>query len=306
MFRIFMWCLQESNQGHMDFQSIALPTELRHHSHECGCKYRCIFIIPKKNIIKKCFRKFTTFSTCMNLIVDVGNTYVKLAVFAYNDLLMNQSVAHENAQKVTKRIIKDYPKLKKAIISSVGKDDEELLELLDKHFELLKLTSKTKLPFKNDYHTPKTLGVDRIALVSASVEKFTNNNVLIIDAGTCITYDFINDKNHYIGGAISPGIRLRYHTLNNLTANLPLLDAEYPDDIIGKTTDQSIHSGVINGVLKEMDGVIDEYLEKYQDLTVILTGGDAVFLSKRLKNSIFANSIFLLEGLNFILEYNTH
>jgi len=242
----------------------------------------------------------------MNLIIDVGNTYVKLAVFADNDLLANQSVTHENAPKVTKKIISDYPNLKKAIISSVGKEDKELLKVLGKHLDLLKLTSKTKLPFKNKYRTPKTLGVDRIALVSASVEKFSKNNVLIIDAGTCITYDFINEKNHYLGGAISPGIRLRYHTLNNLTANLPLLDAEYPEDLIGKSTDQSIHSGVINGVLKEMDGVIDEYLEKYQDLTVILTGGDTDFLSKRLKNSIFANSNFLLEGLNFILEYNKH
>ncbi len=242
----------------------------------------------------------------MNLIIDVGNTYVKLAVFACNDLLMNQSVTHENAPKITKKIIKDYPKLKKAIISSVGKEDKELLKILGKTLELLKLTSRTKLPFKNKYQTPKTLGVDRIALVSASVEKLPKSNVLIIDAGTCITYDFINDKNHYLGGAISPGIRLRYHTLNNLTANLPLLKAEYPDDLIGKSTDQSIHSGVVNGVLKEMDGVIDEYLKKYQDLTVILTGGDADFLSKRLKNSIFANSNFLLKGLNFILEYNTH
>lgn len=242
----------------------------------------------------------------MNLIIDIGNTYVKLAVFAYNDILIKRSVTHENAPKFTKNILKDYPELKKAIISSVRKEDKELIKILDNYLDLHKLTLKTKLPFKNKYHTPKTLGVDRIALVSASVEKFPKNNVLIIDAGTCITYDFINERNHYLGGAISPGIRLRYHTLNNLTAKLPLLEAEYPEDLIGKSTDQSIHSGVINGILKEMDGVIDEYREKYQDLTVILTGGDADFLSKRLKNSIFANSNFLLEGLNFILEYNTH
>ena len=129
--------------------------------------------------------------------------------------------------------------------------------------------------------------------------------MLIIDAGTCITYDFINTNNEYLGGAISPGIRLRYRTLNNLTANLPLLDTQLPQDIIGNSTQNSIHSGVVFGVLKEIDGVIDEYVKKYSDLTVILTGGDTKFLSNQLKNSIFANSNFLLEGLNFILEYNS-
>lgn len=242
----------------------------------------------------------------MNLIIDVGNTFVKLAVFAKNNLLEKQSVTHEDALKSAKKIISDYPKLKNGIISSVGKENKALVKEVKKHLNLIKLSSKTKLPFKNKYSTPKTLGVDRIALVSASVEQFSKNNALIIDAGTCITYDFINTKNHYLGGAISPGIRLRYHSLHNLTANLPLLKAEYPEALVGVSTNQSIHSGVVNGVLKEMDGVIDEYHEKYEDLTVILTGGDTDFLAKRLKNSIFANSIFLMEGLNFILEYNTH
>ena len=170
---------------------------------------------------------------------------------------------------------------------------------------MLILDSEIKLPFKNSYKTPKTLGVDRIALVSASVKQYPDNNVLVIDAGTCITYDFITDENEYLGGAISPGVRLRYRSLNNLTANLPLLESKLPKSLIGNTTDSSIHSGVVFGVLKEMDGVIGDYKEKYSDLTVILTGGDTNFLSKQLKNGIFANSNFLLEGLNFILEYNS-
>jgi type III pantothenate kinase len=161
------------------------------------------------------------------------------------------------------------------------------------------------MPFINSYATPKTLGVDRIALVSASVDQFPDNNVLIIDAGTCITYDFITDENVYLGGAISPGIRLRYKALNNLTANLPLLETNQPKSIIGDSTEESIHSGVVNGVIKEIDGLIEYYKENHQDLTVILTGGDANFLSNQLKNSIFANSNFLLEGLNFLLDYNT-
>ncbi len=129
---------------------------------------------------------------------------------------------------------------------------------------------------------------------------------MIIDAGTCITYDFITSENVYLGGAISPGIRLRYQSLNNLTENLPLLEKKAPKNLIGNSSKESIHSGVINGVLMEIDGAIQEYNKKNKDLTVILTGGDANFLSKRLKSSIFANSNFLLEGLNFILELNSN
>ena len=145
-----------------------------------------------------------------------------------------------------------------------------------------------------------------MALVCASVRQFSDKNVLIIDAGTCITYDFINTDNEYLGGAISPGIRVRYKSLNNLTANLPLLESEMPKSIIGESTDESIHSGVIYGILNEIDGVIESYKLKFSDLTVILTGGDAKFLSKQLKSSIFANSNFLLEGLNFILQFNSN
>ena len=145
-----------------------------------------------------------------------------------------------------------------------------------------------------------------MALVSASVKHYPNNNVLIVDAGTCITYDFINNKNEYLGGAISPGLRMRYTSLNNLTANLPLLDISLPNDIMGNSTETSIHSGVVYGVLKEIDGVIEDYKLKYSDLTVILTGGDSNFLSKQLKSSIFATSNFLLEGLNFILQFNSN
>jgi type III pantothenate kinase len=138
------------------------------------------------------------------------------------------------------------------------------------------------------------------------VYHYPDNNVLIIDAGTCITYDFITNKNEYLGGAISPGIRMRYKGLNNLTANLPLLETKSPEDIIGSSTNSSIHSGVVNGVVNEIDGFINAYKEKYSYLTVILTGGDANFLSEQLKSSIFANSNFLLEGLNYILEFNSN
>ncbi|WP_299228390.1 type III pantothenate kinase [uncultured Psychroserpens sp.] len=242
----------------------------------------------------------------MNLIIDVGNTLVKLAVFQDNTILEKVTVNHKALLNSTRLMIEKYSKLTKGIISSVGKLPAYDVEKLSAEIDLMLLNSSTQLPFENHYKTPKTLGVDRIALVSASVQQFTDKNVLIIDAGTCITYDFINSRNEYLGGAISPGVRLRYRTLNNLTANLPLLETQMPKHILGNSTENAIHSGVVFGVLKEIDGVINDYKANFSDLTVILTGGDTKLLSKQLKNGIFANSNFLLEGLNFILEYNTN
>lgn len=242
----------------------------------------------------------------MNLIIDVGNSFVKFAVFKDSKLIHKEVVETECVLERASFIKEKYNSIKGAIISSVGKLSENDIKVIDKYFNLIVLNSKTKLPFENLYETPKTLGVDRIALVCASVNQFPESNVLIIDAGTCITYDFVTSQNEYLGGAISPGLRMRYRALNSLTANLPLLDTEIPDNIIGRSTKSSIHSGVVNGVLKEIEGVIEVYEEKYSDLTVILTGGDANFLSKQLKSSIFANSNFLLEGLNYILQFNSN
>jgi len=241
----------------------------------------------------------------MNLIIDVGNSYVKFAVFKRGQIVHKSTVELANFTKELKMLINDFPNIGKAIVSSVGRLEPSQVKNLRKQFEVLVLDSNVKLPFKNLYATPKTLGVDRMALASASVSQFPDANVLIIDAGTCITYDFITSQNEYLGGAISPGMRLRYQALHNLTANLPLLDTEMPKDLIGNSTSSAIHSGVVHGILKEVDGIIGEYQKKYPDLTVILTGGDANFLSNQLKNSIFANSNFLLEGLNFILEFNS-
>jgi type III pantothenate kinase len=241
----------------------------------------------------------------MNIVIDVGNTYIKLAVFKKHKLVLREVVIEAEVLKTIKSIIKKHKSIKQAIVSSVGRLNKSTTNYLKDTFDFIELNSNTKLPFKNNYKTPKSLGVDRIALVSASVYQYPASNVLIIDAGSCITYDFINDKNEYQGGAISPGIRMRYKVLNNLTSNLPLLETEIPNSIIGDSTENSIHSGVVNGVLNEIDGVIANYKEKYSDLTVILTGGDANFLSKQLKSSIFANSNFLLEGLNHILQFNS-
>lgn len=240
----------------------------------------------------------------MNLIVDVGNTYVKVAVFQKDNMLFYESFKKEVFQKKIEKILQEYAAIDRMITSSVttlSEDTKQFLQNLG--IQVHTLTHQTRVPFQNKYATPETLGVDRIALVVAAVTQYPKQNVLVIDAGTCITYDFKTDNEVYLGGGISPGIQLRYKTLNLLTANLPLLAPKMPENYIGNSTENAIHSGVSVGVITEIDGIIDRYKEQFEHLTVILTGGDTNFLAKRLKNTIFANSKFLLQGLNNVLEY---
>lgn len=240
----------------------------------------------------------------MNLIIDVGNTYIKLAVFQKNQLKERWVCERESFLEYHSKVLKSYSDINNVIVSSVGGFTTKQLTEVSKHHFVLELSHEVKLPFKNKYATPTTLGDDRIALVAGAAVQFPKKNVLIIDAGSCITYDFLNTDNEYLGGAISPGVSLRYKALNSFTANLPLLEKEVPNDFIGDSTVNSMHSGVVNGVIQEIDGFISQYIENYKDLTVILTGGDAHFLRDSIKNDIFANSNFLLEGLNHILEHN--
>ena len=242
----------------------------------------------------------------MNLIIDVGNTRNKLAVFSENQLLQKYSCDSDEMPDTLKIIRSRYPEIQHCILASVGTVPEKIVEVLESEYKVLSLSSETKVPFNNGYGTPETLGVDRIALASAASVSYPNKNTLVIDAGSCITYDFISEENIYLGGAISPGIRMRYKAMNTFTANLPLLEPTLPLIAIGSETSSSIHSGVLQGVLFEIEGYINLYMKKYPDLTVILTGGDAHFLRDSLKSDIFANSNFLLEGLNFILDYNKH
>ncbi len=240
----------------------------------------------------------------MNLIIDVGNTFVKLAVYKGQVLQDKKSCEKENFLNVLQDISDAYPKINEAIVSSVGNFSEgELLEIKNR-YRVLVLTHKDAVPFKNKYASPNTLGSDRIALVSAAASQFPQKNVLIIDAGSCITYDVLNSENEYLGGAISPGIKMRYQALNTFTENLPFLEAKVLKKQMGDTTESSIHLGVVHGVLNEIEGFISSYKTIYKDLTVILTGGDSHFLLDSLKSDIFANSNFLLEGLNYILKYN--
>ncbi len=238
----------------------------------------------------------------MNLIIDVGNTLVKLAVFEQQIIQYKKVCIKKDFLSVLNEVAELYPDITNTMLAMVGTLTEHQLAQVEKLYTVSVLSNETKVPFQNKYTTPKTLGVDRIALVSAAAAKYPNKDVLIIDSGSCITYDFINSENEYFGGAISPGLSMRYSSLNTFTDKLPMLDVSLPKKLIGDTTAASIHSGVVNGVLYEIDGFISSYKANYSDLTIILTGGDAHFLRDRLKNDIFANSNFLLEGLNYILE----
>lgn len=239
----------------------------------------------------------------MYLIIDIGNTQVKTALFDKDQIVFTERFKIDELAVKVSHIANNY-NINKALISSVGKLSKQNNNLLNTLFNCVELSQKTALPFTNRYATPNTLGVDRMALVAAAVKQFPKKNVLIIDAGTCITYDFINQDKEYLGGAIAPGIQTRYKSLYDYTENLPLLEKKIPDDFIGNSTTNSIHSGVVNGVCREIDGVISQYIEKYKKLTVVLTGGDADFLSSQLKSSIFARPFFLLEGLYTILKLN--
>ena len=241
----------------------------------------------------------------MVLVIDVGNTKIKAAVFEQDTLILREEITKDFFLKELKKIFKKNKLIQKTIISSVANVSDEILYYLQNKTHLFHVTTETQFPFENKYETPMTLGIDRKVLVTGAVLKYPEQNVLIIDAGTCITYDFVDAHKKYFGGAISPGLTIRYKALNHYTSKLPHLLPEYPNSIIGNSTYQSMHSGVVNGILYEIEGFINDYLRQYEHLTIILTGGDALFLAKRLKNPIFANSNFLLESLNLLYLYNT-
>jgi len=238
----------------------------------------------------------------MNLIIDIGNSRAKLAVIKENTILKKITCTSKSIANNVKKLRKEYA-INNCIISSVSKFDTSKLKSFDGLNKVIQLNHNTKIPFINAYNSPSTLGVDRIALASAAITNYPKQNVLVIDAGTCITYDFINANKKYLGGAISPGIVLRYRSLHEFTANLPLLE-QNNFELIGNDTESAIHSGVLNGFIQEIEGVIDQYKTKFQNLTVVLTGGDTNFLAEKLKSTIFANPNFLLEGLNSILIHN--
>ena len=263
-----------------------------------------IFNLSKTNTKKKLFVTLTIKDNPMHLAIDIGNTRIKAAVFEDNTLLEVFIFTKQALINRLDYIINRFPKIKDLVIASVENIDEKMFLYIEKKVEIHFITHESRFPFTNLYATPTTLGVDRMILATNAVLQFPNQNRLVIDAGTCITYDFIDEKDNYLGGAISPGIRLRYESLHQQTAKLPLLTKNNPESFIGNSTNESIHSGIINGVVLEIDGFISLYKTQYNKFIIILTGGDTEFLAMQLKNTIFANSNFLLEGLNQTFQYN--
>ena len=239
----------------------------------------------------------------MNLVLDVGNSLLKIALFEKSELIQKFKFS-ENYKRNIEDIISKY-KVTHSIISNVGRIDDSIINILKESTNLLLVSNQLKIPFKNLYKSKNTLGQDRLALVSAAAFNFPNENVLIVDVGSCITYDFKNNNNEYLGGGISPGISMRFKSLNTFTSNLPLIDFDSIYRLIGNNTKNSITSGVVNGTISEINGIIQQYREEFKNIRIILTGGDSNFLLKRIKNTIFADRNFLLIGLNKLLEDNS-
>lgn len=239
----------------------------------------------------------------MILVVDIGNTTTKLAQFENNSLVKLERFATGEFQEKFSLFFSTLPPTTPVVLSSVGEKHNEIFSWLDKKVHLCKIDHQSTMPFTNAYATPHTLGIDRMVLASGAAIFHKNQNCLIIDAGTCVTYDLLDSNNQYLGGAISPGLQMRFKALNHYTAKLPLLEPEQIDYLIGTTTKESIQSGIVNGICNEIDATIEQYKKSFTDLTIILTGGDTLFLAKRLKNVIFANSNFLLESLNALYQY---
>ncbi|MGO4905667.1 type III pantothenate kinase [Flavobacterium sp. W20_MBD1_R3] len=241
----------------------------------------------------------------MILVVDAGNTRIKAAVFEGTMLLEVFIFTNIEAEKKIQNILKNFQKTTDLVVCSVGDLGKQWFLAFENVLNVHFITNRDVFPFQNKYATPQTLGIDRMVLAAGATLQFPNQNRLVIDAGTCITYDFIDQDDNYLGGAIAPGLRLRYEALHQYTAKLPLLSFKNPDNLIGNSTSESIHSGVVNGFVFEIDGFINEYKARYLNFIIILTGGDTDFLAKRLKNTIFANSNFLLESLNQTFQHKT-
>ena len=241
----------------------------------------------------------------MQLIIDIGNTRIKCYVFDGNIILDSFSEELINWEFPLNKIKKSYPGLSKAILSDVNGSFEKPLQFALKKFQWFRCSIDLKLPFTTRYNPSLELGEDRIALLAASAYLYPKQDVLVIDLGSCITYDLLNREAVHQGGSISPGFSTRYKSMHRYSGKLPLLIPKKTKDDYGISTETALHSGVYNGIINELKGVIEAYQLKYEHLTIILTGGDAEMLPKPFKNSIFAHSNFLAKGLNHILVMNS-
>jgi type III pantothenate kinase len=239
----------------------------------------------------------------MQLVIDIGNTRIKAAVFSGKELL-HYFTFPSVEELLHSGLIKKYS-ITCCIVGSVVNGIESTIAKLKEEIPVLLFNSETPVPLKNRYKSAHTLGSDRLAAAVGGNLLAGNQDILIIDAGTCMKYNFVNAQNEYIGGGISPGLQMRFKAMNTFTSRLPLLQAdENYSELIGTSSNESILSGVQLGIVNEVDGFIDQYRQRFNNIKVFLTGGDTDFFAKRLKNRIFADQNLILKGLNQILEHN--
>ena len=238
----------------------------------------------------------------MNLIFDIGNSCTKVAIFDGRKKVISLRTRIFSCEKLEK-ILAKY-ELNKAIVSSVRNTPDFIIDLATHGIPYVHVLShKSNLPFKNEYETPETLGPDRIAAVAGAYLTFPGKRILIIDAGSAITYDFLSGKT-YKGGNISPGLSMRFRALHRFTGKLPLVSTTDKYSSPGKNTVQAITAGVINGLIYEINEYIRTFLKKHVDIKVILTGGDSGYLKDKLSYKVTYMPDIVIDGLNYILEYN--
>jgi type III pantothenate kinase len=235
----------------------------------------------------------------MHVAVDLGNTKAKVGIFIQRELT-EKHVFESTIELI--QWLRALP-VEGLIISSVKEDVNTLISGIPARHKIV-LTSHTPLPIQLRYASPLSLGVDRIAAACGAHHLFPGASKLVIDAGTCITYDFTSANGEFLGGSISPGMHMRFKAMHTFTARLPLLTPEGYPSLLGTTTEQGMQSGVINGIREEMNGIIAQYMARQADVQVLLTGGDGPFFENQLKASIFACPNLILIGLNSILAHN--
>ena len=238
----------------------------------------------------------------VTICFDFGNTRFKAAVFESNQLKEIVILSDDNRETIEELVQQFKPKF--SILSSVVNHQPIVEDVLTHHSNFHKLSHQTKLPFSTPVGKPETIGADRLALCAASVYLFPQKNNLAIGLGTCITYNFINNQNQFLGGSISPGLEMRFKAMHGFTAKLPLVNMEWNFPLIGYDTKTNLLSGVAWGMAKEIDGIIDAYTEKYGNFNVLLTGGDTLHFAPLLKNMIFADPQLIFKGLYAISEFN--
>lgn len=239
----------------------------------------------------------------MNLIIDIGNTKTKIATFSKNEMVHHVSYFNAEIGKIVEEI--EQTEANKAIISAVRDIDKEVEKAIEeKGIECLHFNHETNIPVKNKYKTPHTLGYDRLASAIGAYWENKGRNILVIDAGTCITYDFVNKEGSFMGGNISPGVEMRFAAMHTMTSKLPRVEKIGDTPSMGYDTETAIRAGVMKGIEYEMKGYIEEMTRKYGDVLCFLTGGEHFSFDTKLKNTIFADNFLLLKGLNYILNYN--